>query len=60
MNLWGWFFFAFLGLAVGAILYSWWHKFVTNTPEKYGKGPGHDLRGPERMQWDRPDRREGR
>lgn len=40
-------------LAVCAVLWAWWQKFVNNRPDRYGKGPGHDLRGPERGQWDR-------
>lgn len=48
MNFWGYFFFAFLALALWAILYSWWQKFVRNRPDRYGKGPGHDPRGMER------------
>ena len=52
----GYFFLAFMALTLWAVVWAWWHKFVTNQPERYGKGPGHDLRGPERGQWDRPDK----
>ena len=48
MNFWGYFFFAFLALAVWDILYAWWQKFVRNRSDLYGKGPGHDPRGMER------------
>lgn len=54
MNFWGWLFLAFLALVVAAVLYAWWQKFVTGRPDRYGKGKGHELRGPERGQWDRP------
>ena len=49
--------YVFVGLvviALAAMLHAWWQKFVHNRPDRYGKGPGHDLRGPERNQWDRP------
>ena len=51
MNFFGYFFLAFVGLVIGAVLYAWWHKFVSNRPDKYGKGPGYDLRGAERGNW---------
>ncbi len=41
---------ALIALALGAVLYAWWQKFVNNRPDRYGKGPGHDLRGMERGQ----------
>ncbi|UWR11808.1 hypothetical protein [Sulfitobacter mediterraneus] len=46
---------AFLVFVLSFILWAWWQKFVNNRPDRYGKGPGHELRGPERGQWDRPD-----
>ncbi|QUJ78182.1 hypothetical protein KDD17_16935 [Sulfitobacter albidus] len=51
-------FFGYLALALLAlivlyILWVWWQKFVANRPDRYGKGPGHDLRGAERGQWHR-------
>ena len=45
---------AFLIFLMGFILWAWWQKFVNDRPDLYGKGPGHELRGPERGQWDRP------
>jgi len=45
-----------IAAAVGAILWSWWQKFVNDRPDLYGKGPGHDLRGAERGQWHRTDK----
>lgn len=45
-----------LVFVLGFILWGWWQKFVHNRPDRYGKGQGHDLRGPERGQWDRPNR----
>ncbi|UWR23035.1 hypothetical protein [Sulfitobacter sp. S190] len=42
---------------IGFIFWAWWQKFVNDRPDRYGKGPGHDLRGPERGQWDRPSRK---
>jgi len=45
----------FLALVLCFILWAWWQKFVNQRPDRYGKGPGHELRGPERGQWDRPD-----
>jgi len=53
MNVWGYFFCAFLAIIVWVILWTWWQKFGNNRPDRYGKGPGHDLRGAERGQWDR-------
>ena len=44
---------AFMGAAICAVRWAWWQKFVNDRPDRYGKGPGHDLRGPERGQWDR-------
>ena len=45
---------AFLVFLAGFMLWALWQKFVAGRPDLYGKGPGHDLRGPERGQWDRP------
>ena len=53
MEILGLIFLGLIGLAMWAVLYAWWHKFVTNRPDRYGKGPGHELRGPERGQWDK-------
>ena len=47
---------AFLVFLAGFMLWAFWQKFVERRPDLYGKGPGHDLRGPERGQWDRPDK----
>ncbi|MEL7260758.1 MAG: hypothetical protein AAF822_10270 [Pseudomonadota bacterium] len=47
---------AFLVFLAGFMLWAFWQKFVAKRPDLYGKGPGHDLRGPERGQWDRPDK----
>lgn len=33
--------------ALGAVLYVWWQKFISNKPDRYGKGPKHELRGSE-------------
>lgn len=60
MNFFGYFFFFMLAIAVGAILWAWWHKFLGKGEAIYGKGPGHELRGPERQQWDRIKEREHR
>ncbi|MBV2359735.1 hypothetical protein KUH32_08110 [Thalassococcus sp. CAU 1522] len=57
MDVLGYLFVAFLCLVFGAIGYAWWQKFVHDRPDRYGKGRGHDLRGPERGQWDRHDER---
>ncbi|MDU8926382.1 hypothetical protein RXV86_03195 [Alisedimentitalea sp. MJ-SS2] len=46
----GYLFLALNALFIGAVLYAWWQKFVRNRPDRYGKGPGHDLRGMERGQ----------
>jgi len=56
----GYFFFAVLAIAVAAILWAWWQKFFGRGPSAYGKGKGHELRGPERQQWDRIKEREHR
>ncbi len=53
MSFWGYFFLAFLAMIALAIIFAWWQKFLANRPDRYGKGPGHELRGPERGQWDR-------
>ena len=45
MTAYAYFFLAFLALVAAAIFYAWWQKFVRNTPHRYGKGPGQDLRG---------------
>ena len=45
-----------LVLLLGFMLWGYWQKFVNIRPDLYGKGPGHDLRGPERGQWDRPSK----
>ena len=45
---------AFLVFLAAFMLWAFWQKFVAGRPDLYGKGPGHDLRGPERGQWDRP------
>lgn len=47
---------AFLAFVICFILWAWWQKFVNNRPDRYGKGPGHDLRGAERGQWHRTDK----
>ncbi|MEM8916147.1 MAG: hypothetical protein AAGC83_09940 [Pseudomonadota bacterium] len=54
MVLLGYAFVAIVLLALGAVLWAWWQKFVADRPDRLGKGRGHDLRGPERGQWDRP------
>ena len=43
----------FLVFLAGFMGWAMWQKFVANRPDRYGKGPGHDLRGPERGQWHR-------
>lgn len=43
-----------LVLLICFMIWGYWQKFVNNRPDRYGKGPGHELRGPERGQWDRP------
>ncbi|WP_299613026.1 hypothetical protein [uncultured Tateyamaria sp.] len=47
---------AFIVFVLGFIFWAWWQKFVNNRPDRYGKGPGHDLRGAERGQWHRADK----
>lgn len=47
---------AFIVFMLGFILWAWWQKFAKNHPDRYGKGPGHDLRGTERGQWHRTDK----
>lgn len=39
---------AFVGAALCAVLYAWFHRFITGRQDKYGRGPGHDQRGAER------------
>lgn len=61
MNCWGYLGAAFIVAIPAIILYTWVQKFLFNRPDRYGKGPGHELRGPERGQWDRiPTRRKDR
>ncbi len=60
MNFWGYFFFFMLAVAAGAIVWAWWHKFFGHGPSAYGKGPGHELRGLGREQWNRIKDREHR
>jgi hypothetical protein len=50
MELLGLIFLAIMALALAAVLFAWWQKFIRNRPDRYGKGPGHDLRGMERGQ----------
>ena len=47
---------AFIVFVLGFIFWGWWQKFVNNRPDRYGKGPGHDLSGAERGQWHRKDK----
>ena len=47
---------AFLVFLAGFKMWANWQKFVERSADLEGKGPGNDLRGPERGQWDRPDK----
>ena len=46
---------AFLAFLACFMVWAFWQKLVRNRPDRYGKGPGHDLRGAERGQWHRSD-----
>lgn len=47
MEIVGVLFLVVMFLALGAVLYAWWQKFIMNRPDRYGKGPQHELRGSE-------------